>query len=120
MRPCWLRRAVRNRHRHAIEQASRRWRGARRDDSARTRRKILISTQVLAPGADAVSRAADRVRSKGFDVGSIRAPTVPAGAERLRLVIHAFNTEDEVLGVARAVQEAVDASSSSEERLVVG
>ena len=26
-RPCWLRRAVRNRHRHAIEQASRRWRG---------------------------------------------------------------------------------------------
>ena len=27
MRPCWLRRAVRNRHRHAVEQASRRWRG---------------------------------------------------------------------------------------------
>ena len=26
-RPCWLRRAVRNRHRHAIEQVSRRWRG---------------------------------------------------------------------------------------------
>ena len=25
-RPCWLRRAVRNRHRHAIEQAPRRWR----------------------------------------------------------------------------------------------
>ena len=33
-------RAVRNRYRHAIEQASRRWRGGRRDDSARTRRKI--------------------------------------------------------------------------------
>ena len=30
----------RNRHRHAIEQASHRWRGGRRDDSARTRRKI--------------------------------------------------------------------------------
>jgi tyrosyl-tRNA synthetase len=39
---------VRNRHRHAIEQASRRWRGGRRDDSGRTRRKILISTQVSA------------------------------------------------------------------------
>ena len=36
----WLRRAVRNRHRHAIEQASHRWRGGRREDSARTRRKI--------------------------------------------------------------------------------
>ena len=37
----WLGRAARNRHRHAIERASRRWRGGRR-----TRRKILISTQV--------------------------------------------------------------------------
>jgi hypothetical protein len=45
-RPSWLGRATRNRHRHAIEQASHRWRGGRRDDSARTRRKILISTQV--------------------------------------------------------------------------
>ena len=44
--PRWLCRAVRNRHRHAIEQASRRWRGGRRDNSARSRREILISTQV--------------------------------------------------------------------------
>ena len=36
---------MRNRHRHAIEQAARRWRGGRREDSARTCRKILISTQ---------------------------------------------------------------------------
>ena len=42
----WFRRAVRNRHRHAVEQAPRRWRGDRRGDSARTRRKILISAQV--------------------------------------------------------------------------
>ena len=45
-RPTWLGRVARNRHRHAIEQASRRWRGGRRDDSGRTRRKILISAQV--------------------------------------------------------------------------
>ena len=44
-RPSWFGRAVRNRHRHAIEQASRRWRGGRRGDSGRTRRKILISAQ---------------------------------------------------------------------------
>ena len=36
---------MKNRHRHAIEQASRRWRGGRRDDSARRRRKMLISTR---------------------------------------------------------------------------
>ena len=45
-RPPWLGRAVRNRHHHAIEQVSRRWRRGRRGDSGRTRRKILISAQV--------------------------------------------------------------------------
>ena len=44
--PSWLGRAVRNRHRHAIEQASHRWRGGRQ----RTRSKILISTQVGGQG----------------------------------------------------------------------
>ena len=38
-RSSWLGRAVRNRHRHAIEQASRRWRGDRR-----TRRKFGFRT----------------------------------------------------------------------------
>ena len=33
-RPCWLHRVVMDRQRHAIEQASRRWRGGRRGDSA--------------------------------------------------------------------------------------
>jgi hypothetical protein len=33
-------------HRHAIEQAARRWRGGRRGDSGRTRRKIFISAQL--------------------------------------------------------------------------
>ena len=33
-RPCWPRRAMKNRHRHAIEQAAGRWSGGRRDDSA--------------------------------------------------------------------------------------
>ena len=34
-RPSWLRRAVRNRHRHAIDQASRRWRGGHDSDAQR-------------------------------------------------------------------------------------
>ena len=48
-RPSWLGRAVRNRHRHAIEQASRRWRGGRHDYS--NAQRILISTQVNTVGA---------------------------------------------------------------------
>ena len=61
--PSWLGRAARNRHDHAIEQASLRWRGGRRDDSARTCRKNLIFTQVnkqAATGATALHYAAFR------------------------------------------------------------
>ena len=35
-RPCWPRRAMRNRHRHAIEQAARRWRGGRRERAVKS------------------------------------------------------------------------------------
>jgi hypothetical protein len=72
-RPSWLGRAVRNRHRHAIEQAARRWRGGRRDDSARTCRKILISTQA-ANAADEAARRADEaapVRKSTSESGAI-------------------------------------------------
>ena len=47
VRPSWLGRAVRNEHHHAIEQASRRWRGGRRDDSAQGRQDILIYAQAM-------------------------------------------------------------------------
>ena len=59
--PRWFRRAARNRHHHAIEQGSRRWRRGRRDDSARTLRKILISTQVPRPTSRRKSE-----RSRGY------------------------------------------------------
>ena len=62
-RPCWLGRAVRNEHHHAIEQASRRWRGGRRADSARTRREILIPTQ--AAGNPKVMAAVQDVMQNG-------------------------------------------------------
>jgi LPS sulfotransferase NodH len=54
-RPSLLGRAVRNRHRHAIAQASRRWR--------RTRRKILISTQVVGSGEQGPPNSTTVLRS---------------------------------------------------------
>ena len=63
-RSSWLRRAVRNRHCHAIEQASRRWRGGRRDDSAQKRRKILISTQAERVAKRAAEAAAETARER--------------------------------------------------------
>jgi 8-amino-7-oxononanoate synthase len=70
---------------------------------------ILQSTSpiqaVLFPGNHAVVQAAARLREKGFLCLPIRAPTVPEGSERLRIIIHAHNTEEEVIGLCRAIAE---------------
>lgn len=51
---------------------------------------------VIVPGNDAVKELAGYLQKNGFDVRPILYPTVPKGSERLRVVLHAFNTEDEV------------------------
>jgi 8-amino-7-oxononanoate synthase len=40
--------------------------------------------------------AAARLRAAGLEVRAVRPPTVPEGASRLRLVCHAFNTDEEL------------------------
>ena len=86
-RPCWLRRTVRNPLCHAIEQALRRWRGGRRDDSARTRRKLLISTQAPstrrrspAPTAVRASSPTSRARTRRRGTGARSTTAAPSCA----------------------------------------
>ena len=64
-RPSGLGRASRNRHRHAIEQASRRWRG--------TRRKILISTQVTDADGTPYTPLTRQIVAAGACHGDLRA-----------------------------------------------
>ena len=70
---------------------------------------------LVVPGADRVVAAADFVKRRGFDVRPIRAPTVKAGAERLRVILHAHNSEDEVRGLAAAIRSAIDAAAAPAE-----
>ncbi len=51
---------------------------------------------IIIPGNNEVRRVAEILRQKGFDVRPILSPTVAKGSERLRICVHAFNTEDEV------------------------
>ena len=47
---------------------------------------------VIVPGNEAVKELAGQLQSRGLDVRPILYPTVPKGGERLRIVLHAFNT----------------------------
>ncbi len=51
---------------------------------------------LLCPGDSQVTLLASLLRERGFEVTPIRAPTVPTGAERIRLCLHAHNTTDEL------------------------
>lgn len=47
---------------------------------------------VVIPGNHAAKQAEYALREAGIDARAILSPTVPAGSERLRLVLHAYNT----------------------------
>ena len=53
------------------------------------------------------------IQNDGFDVRPVFSPTVPAGKERIRICIHAFNTEGEVEGLVRSLQKHVDAKRTA-------
>ncbi|CAN5827308.1 pyridoxal phosphate-dependent aminotransferase family protein [soil metagenome] len=57
--------------------------------------KLISETPVqviVIPGNDVVKNVADKLQQNNLDVRAILYPTVPKGAERLRIVLHAFNT----------------------------
>ncbi|WP_338874297.1 8-amino-7-oxononanoate synthase [Spirosoma sp. SC4-14] len=47
---------------------------------------------LIVPGNEQARQVAQQLQQAGFDVRAILSPTVPAGQERLRICIHAFNT----------------------------
>lgn len=51
---------------------------------------------LLVPGNDRVAALAAALSAEGFDVRPIRSPTVAKGTERLRIVLHAFNSAEDV------------------------
>ena len=51
---------------------------------------------IVIPGNEAVKEVAARLQNKNLDIRPILYPTVPKGRERLRIVLHSFNTQDEL------------------------
>lgn len=54
---------------------------------------------MIVPGNAEVKKAAKALQDAGFDIRPILSPTVPRGAERLRICLHAFNTVQEITGL---------------------
>jgi 8-amino-7-oxononanoate synthase len=65
-----------------------------------------IQTAII-PGNESVKKAAHALQTKGFDIRPILSPTVPRGRERLRICLHTFNTEQEIVELAAALAELV-------------
>jgi len=61
---------------------------------------------VIIPGNDAARKVAEYLQQQQLDVRAILYPTVPKGSERLRIVLHAFNTEADVNLLIGALQAA--------------
>ena len=59
------------------------------------------------PGARRIRRVGGVLRSRGLAALPIRAPTVPEGEERIRVCLHAHNTEEEIDLLFNAVDEAL-------------
>jgi 8-amino-7-oxononanoate synthase len=47
---------------------------------------------VILPGNENVKKAATKLQEHNFDVRPILSPTVPQGKERLRIILHSYNT----------------------------
>ncbi len=58
---------------------------------------------LLIPGNDKALFVSQQLEKDGFYAKAILYPTVPRGRERIRLVVHSFNTEDEVLKLISAL-----------------
>ncbi|HET9279047.1 MAG TPA: aminotransferase class I/II-fold pyridoxal phosphate-dependent enzyme, partial [Flavitalea sp.] len=72
---------------------------ARFQDCDTSYRKAISNTAiqaVIVPGNDCVRELANKLQVSNLDVRPILYPTVPKGSERLRIVLHAFNTASEL------------------------
>jgi len=75
---------------------------------ARLGNRILSTSAIqtaLFPGNQHCREAATALQSQGFDIRPILSPTVPQGAERLRICLHTYNTNDSIHQLCAALHQ---------------
>lgn len=62
----------------------------------------------LVPGNKRAKEVAQIIQQNGFDVKAILTPTVPEGKERIRICIHSYNSQDEIVALVKVLQSFDD------------
>ena len=62
---------------------------------------VVLKSNEMARGA------AMNLQSSGFDVRPILSPSVPVGTERIRVCLHGFNRESDVISLAEAINKLI-------------
>jgi 8-amino-7-oxononanoate synthase len=60
---------------------------------------------ILFSSNECAKRAATALQQAGFDVRAILSPTVALGKERLRICLHTFNTDEEIISLVNHLNE---------------
>ncbi len=60
---------------------------------------------IVVPGNTEVKALAQRIQDGGFAVKAILSPTVPEGQERLRICIHSYNSEKEIIALSHLIND---------------
>ncbi|TXK49221.1 8-amino-7-oxononanoate synthase [Pontibacter qinzhouensis] len=63
---------------------------------------VILS--VFVPDAQQLKPLALALQNQGYDIRPVMSPTVPKGSERLRLIVHSFNTQQEIDGLVGAIK----------------
>ncbi len=71
---------------------------------------------VTIPGNGAVKEASKKLLERGFDVRPLLSPTVQRGKECLRICLHAFNTQTQVLELTRWLTSLQESEQMSEKQ----
>ena len=59
---------------------------------------------ILFPGNELVKSVSRFLMEAGFDVRPVISPTVKKGQERIRICLHVFNTDEEIINLANAIK----------------
>jgi 8-amino-7-oxononanoate synthase len=71
--------------------------------SSSSKSKSAIQT-IITGGNEVTKNLAANLQESGFDVRAILSPTVPEGSERLRICLHAYNSQEEITQLTNSIK----------------